>query len=176
MLICGFSRMLVHERPGTHPLDTENSPMPDFRVQSSVLLRHPRQDIFDFFSRAENLNVLTPPWLHFSILTPPPIDMGVGTVITYRIRLRGIPVRWVSQITEWEPPIRFEDTQVHGPYSRWVHRHIFEETAEGTLAIDDVAYRVPGGRLVNRMFVAGEVRRIFEYRRARLLELFPLGT
>ncbi len=150
--------------------------MPDFRVQSSVLLRHPRQDIFDFFSRAETLNILTPPWLHFYILTPLPIEMGVGTVITYRIRLRGIPVRWVSQITEWEPPIRFEDTQVHGPYSRWVHRHIFEETAEGTLAIDDVAYRVPGGRLVNRMFVAGEVRRIFEYRRARLLELFPLGT
>ena len=62
---------------------------------------------------------------------------------------------------------------MQGPYSRWVHGHVFEEAPEGTLAIDDVAYRVPGGRLVNRLFVAGEVRRIFEYRKARLLELFP---
>lgn len=147
--------------------------MPDSRIQFSVLLRHSRPAVFDFFARAENLNVLTPPWLHFSIVTPLPIEMGVGTVIAYRIRLRGIPVRWVSQITRWEPPFSFEDTQVRGPYSRWVHRHVFEEVPEGTLAIDDVSYRVPGGRLVNRLFVAGEVKRIFEHRRARLLEHFP---
>ena len=117
--------------------------MPEFSVHSTVLLRRPREQVFDFFSRAENLNLLTPPWLHFTILTHPPIEMGLGTCISYRIRIRGIPVRWVSEITEWEPPCRFTDTQARGPYRRWAHRHVFEETAEGTLVTDDVSYRVP---------------------------------
>ena len=147
--------------------------MADFQFQSSVLLRHQSPEVFEFVARAENLNLQTPPWVHFSILSPLPINMGAGTIIDYRIRLRGIPVRWVSEITEWDPPFGFEDTQKRGPYLRWVHRHIFEEVPEGTLAIDDVAYRVPGGRIVNRLFVAGELKRIFSYRKARLLELFP---
>ena len=147
--------------------------MPDSRITSSLLLRHDRDRVFDFFSRAENLELLTPPWVHFSVLTPLPIEMAQGTVISYRIRLRGIPVGWTSEITEWEPPFRFTDTQVRGPYRRWVHRHEFEETAEGTLAIDEVSYQVRGGWLVDRLFVAGQLRRVFDYRRARVLELFP---
>ena len=147
--------------------------MSDSRITSSLLLRHDRDRVFDFFSRAENLELLTPPWVHFSVLTPLPIEMAQGTVISYRIRLRGIPVGWTSEITDWEPPFQFTDTQVRGPYRRWVHRHVFEETAEGTLAIDEVDYQVLGGWLVNRLFVAGQLRRVFEYRRARVLELFP---
>ena len=149
--------------------------MAEFRLHSSVLLRYPRERVFDFFADAENLNLLTPPWLRFSILTPLPIDMAKGTRIEYRIRLRGIPVRWVSEITEWEPPARFTDEQVRGPYSLWAHNHLFEETPEGTLAIDEVTYRVPGGRLINWLFVSRELRRIFYYRKARLLEAFPSG-
>ena len=146
--------------------------MPDLRVSSSVTLRCSPDEVFDFFSKAENLDLLTPPWLHFSILTPQPIEMKLGAMIEYRIRLRGIPVRWVSEITEWQPPLRFEDTQVRGPYRKWVHRHSFEETSEGTLAVDEVWYRVPGGAVVNRLFVAGELKRIFDYRKAKLIELF----
>ena len=146
--------------------------MPDFQISSSVLLRYPRPQVFEFFSRADNLNLLTPPWLHFSILPPLPIEIGRGTVIKYRIRLRGVPVRWDSEITEWEPPLRFTDTQIRGPYRRWIHRHGFEETPDGTLVTDAVTYRVPGGWLVNRLFVAGELRKIFGYRKARLLELY----
>ena len=138
-----------------------------------MLLPYPRERVFDFFSRAGNLNLLTPPWLHFSILTPLPIEMKAGARIDYRIRLRGLPVQWTSEITEWMPPVRFTDSQIRGPYRLWVHRHVFEETAEGTLAIDDVTYRVPGGGLANRLFVAGELRKIFDYRKAKLLELFP---
>ena len=93
--------------------------------------------------------------------------------IAYRIRLHGLPVRWESEITEWEPPCRFTDTQIRGPYRRWVHRHRFEETPGGTLVTDEVTYRVLGGALANRLFVAGEVRKIFDYRKPRLLELFP---
>ena len=146
--------------------------MPDLRVSSNVTLRRPPHEVFDFFARAENLELLTPPWLHFGILTPQPIEMKLGAMIEYRIRLRGIPVRWVSEITEWEPPFWFEDTQVRGPYSKWVHRHSFEGTSGGTLAIDEVWYRVPGGPVVNRLFVARELKRIFDYRKAKLLELF----
>lgn len=147
--------------------------MTDFHVHSVVLLRHPREQVFEFFSRAENLDLLTPAWLHFNILTPPPIEMGLGTRISYRIRIRGMPVRWVSEITEWSPPHVFEDTQIRGPYRKWVHRHVFEDTPEGTLARDDVSYSVPDGALVNRILVSGELRRIFDYRRAKMLEMFP---
>ena len=147
--------------------------MPDFQQNYGVLLPHSRDDVFGFFASAENLNLLTPPWLRFSILTPLPIEMRRGAVIQYRIRLRGIPVRWDTEITEWEPPLCFTDTQIRGPYRLWIHRHSFEETPQGTLVTDNVTYRVPGGPLVNRLFVAGELRRIFAYRKARLLELYP---
>ena len=138
--------------------------MRDFHVSSRVILQHPIEQVFEFFSKAENLNLLTPPWVRFSILTPLPIEMRTGTLIEYRIRLRGIPIRWDSEITQWDPPFRFQDTQRRGPYSQWVHSHIFEEVPEGTLVIDEVEYRVPGGRLVNCLYVAAELRRIFNHR------------
>ena len=147
--------------------------MPDFHFHSSVQLRYPLWEVFPFFSTAENLNLLTPPWVRFSILTPLPVEMRQGLVIEYRIRVRGIPHRWDSQITEWRPPFGFTDTQIRGPYRFWEHRHGFEETSEGTMVTDDITYRVPGGAPVNRLYVAGELRRIFAYRRSRILDLFP---
>ena len=144
----------------------------DLQLNYSVTLPRPREEVFDFFANAENLELLTPPWLHFSILSPLPVEMKLGAVLEYKIRLRGIPLTWVSQITQWEPPFRFEDTQVRGPYRKWVHRHFFEETTNGTLVVDDVKYRVPGGAIVNKLFVAGELKRIFDYRRAKLLKSF----
>ena len=147
--------------------------MPDFHIGASVTLRRPLTEIFEFFALAENLDLLTPPQLQFSILTPLPIHMEVGTIIKYRIKLRGFPVMWDSEITEWDPPYGFTDTQVHGPYGSWVHRHRFKETPEGTLVTDDVTYRAPGGELIDRMFVRPELKKIFDYRTAKLLELFP---
>ena len=138
--------------------------MRDFHVSSRVILQHPIEQVFEFLSKAENLNLLTPPWVRFSILTPLPIEMRTGTLIEYRIRLRGIPIRWDSEITQWDPPFRFQDTQRRGPYNHWVHSHIFEEVPEGTLVIDEVDYRVRGGRLVNWLYVAPELRRIFNHR------------
>ena len=101
--------------------------------------------------------------------------MAAGTVIEYRIRLRGIPLTWRSEITEWQPPFSFRDEQRRGPYRCWIHRHTFEERPDGTLVTDHVDYGVLGGAPVNRLLVAGELRRIFAYRRERLAELFP-GT
>ena len=148
--------------------------MPDFHFHSSILLRHHSlNEVFPFLSTPEHLDELTPPWVDFSVLTPLPIEMRQGLVIQYRIRVRGVPLRWDSEIADWAPPFEFTDRQIRGPYSLWVHRHEFEETAEGTLAIDDIRYRVPGGSLVNRLYVAPELRRIFAYREARLREIFP---
>ena len=143
------------------------------QIHQEQLLKRPIEQVFAFFARAENLNLLTPPWVRFSILTSLPIEMAVGTIIEYRIRLRGVPVKWRSEITEWDPPFAFCDEQRRGPYRFWIHRHTFEERPEGTLVTDHVDYDVLGGALVNRLFVAGELRRIFDYRRERLTELFP---
>ena len=95
-------------------------------------------EIFPFFADAKNLGTVTPPWLHFEILTLGHIEMRVGTLIDYRIRIHGIPVRWQTKITVWEPPYRFVDEQIKGPYRRWVHEHRFEKSGEGTLCSDRV--------------------------------------
>ena len=144
-----------------------------FQLHQEQLLSYPIEQVFRFFASPENLNLLTPPWANFSILSPQPIEMAVGTIIEYRIRLRGVPVNWRSEITEWQPPFAFCDVQRRGPYRFWVHRHTFEEKPGGTLVTDHVDYGVLGGALVNRLFVAGELRRIFGYRKTRLYELFP---
>jgi ligand-binding SRPBCC domain-containing protein len=91
------------------------------------LARSPTE-IFPFFADAKNLGALTPPWLHFEILTPGHIEMGVGTLIEYRI---DIPLRWRTRIKAWEPPLRFFDEQIKGPYRRWIHEHRFAESGRG---------------------------------------------
>lgn len=122
------------------------------------------EEVFNFFGNAHNLERLTPPFLRFEILTPDPIILRQGTLIDYRLSLRGIPVRWRSEITVWEPNHRFVDTQVKGPYRWWVHEHRFEPADGGTLMTDRVEYGVLGGALVNYLLVEPELRRIWEYR------------
>ena len=126
-------------------------------LRSEVWIPHPRTEVFEFFSRAENLEALTPPWLHFSILSPAPIEMQAGTRIRYRLRLHGIPLRWESEITAWEPPHRFVDEQRRGPYDRWIHEHEFEDNEEGTTIRDTVQYSLPGGLLIDRVLVAPDL-------------------
>ena len=146
--------------------------MTEFVFEREMTIPRPLAEVFPFFADAENLEALTPPWLHFRILTPTPIPMAVGTLIEYEIRFRGMPIRWRTKITDWEPPHRFVDEQLSGPYRQWIHEHTFTETADGTRMKDVVRYAVLGGRLVNRLFVASEVERIFEYRTERLREIF----
>jgi ligand-binding SRPBCC domain-containing protein len=135
--------------------------------------------VFAFFSDAHNLNAITPPWLHFEILTPQPIAMRVGTRLRYRLRLRGVPLHWLTEITAWEPPQRFVDRQLEGPYRLWVHEHIFTERDGGALMRDRVDYAVPGGflgPLLHRLFVGPDVARIFAYREERLVARFLGGA
>ncbi len=135
-------------------------------------MARPLGEIFPFFADARNLEVLTPPWLRFEVSSSSPIEMTEGTTIDYRLRLRGVPIRWQSEITKWDPPTVFVDEQRKGPYRLWVHEHRFEERNGLTLAEDCVRYAVPGGRLIDRLFVRADLRRIFQYRRDRLSQLF----
>ena len=132
----------------------------------------PREEVFPFFADARNLEAITPPLVRFAILTPSPIEMRVGLRIDYRLRVRGLPLRWQSEITAWEPPNRFVDEQRRGPYRVWIHEHTFEERDGGTLALDRVRYAVPGCGLIERFFVRPHLRQIFAYRQTRLGEIF----
>jgi ligand-binding SRPBCC domain-containing protein len=129
-------------------------------------------DVFAFFADANNLDVLTPGWLRFEILTPRPIEMKVGALIDYRLRLRGLPIRWQSEISVWEPPHRFVDEQRRGPYRLWHHTHTFADHNGGTMVGDRVRYAGPGRALVNRLFVRRDVEWIFAYRQERLRARF----
>ena len=131
----------------------------------------PLERTFSFFSDAHNLERITPPFVKFRIVTPPPIEMRVGTRIDYRLRLHGIPIRWQSEITHWTPPHGFIDEQRRGPYRKWVHEHRFREEDGGTRVEDHVTYAVPGGRPIDRWFVRPDLDRIFEYRQGAIAEI-----
>jgi len=129
----------------------------------------PIDEAFAFYGDARNLELITPPWLGFEVTTPAPIEMGVGTLIEYRLRLHRVPVRWRTRIEAWEPPRRFVDAQIRGPYSLWEHTHTFEEDGPGATIIEDrVRYAIPFGalgELANRLLVQRDLRQIFDYRR-----------
>ena len=129
-------------------------------LHREVRVPRPLPAVFDFFSRAENLERLTPPWMHFRILTPLPIAMKPGATIAYSLRVRGIPLRWLTEIELWNPPSEFVDVQAKGPYKLWRHTHRFSEVDGGTLVVDHVEYELPFGilgRLVQKLQVARDL-------------------
>lgn len=132
----------------------------------------PPERLFPFFADAGNLAEITPPWLGFHILTPLPVEMRVGALIDYRVSLFGIPMRWTSEITVWEPGRRFVDFQRRGPYRYWHHEHRFEPDGAGTTMVDTVDYRLLFGAVVHPLFVLRNLRSIFSYRQRVLRERF----
>ena len=141
------------------------------RLESEQVVAAEPDEVFDFFSRARNLETLTPPWLRFEVLTPEPIEMAQGTRIEYRLRLHGVPLRWVSRIEEWQPGRGFVDRQVRGPYRLWHHRHEFAAHERGTLVRDTVHYSLPlgpVGALAQAAFVGRDLAAVFEYRRQQI--------
>jgi ligand-binding SRPBCC domain-containing protein len=157
-------------------LTIERHPGGGYRLRSECYVPRPLDEVFAFFSNTANLERLTPPWLNFHILTPSPIDMHVGRLIDYRLRIRGVPVRWQSEITVWNPPREFADESRRGPYKYWRHRHWFVAEGDGTRVFDEVHYGVPGGALVHWLLVRRDVRKIFEFRQRVLREMFPERT
>lgn len=149
--------------------------MPEYLLEREQYLPRPIDEVFDFFAQADNLDFITPPWLHFRILTPLPIVMRQGTLIDYRIRWRWVPLRWQSQITSWDPPHGFVDEQVRGPYKLWHHTHNFIEKGEGTLMVDRVRYRLPlgpVGRVLHAWVVQKDLAAIFDFRRQRVADYY----
>ena len=139
----------------------------------------PLEEVFAFFSDARNLERITPPWLGFRILTPGPIRIAAGTKLLYRLSVHGLPLSWTTEIRRWEPPSRFVDVQLSGPYQLWHHTHRFEAFRGGTRMTDIVRYRLPFGllgRAVHALKVRSDVEQIFDYRIERIGELFAAGA
>ena len=129
--------------------------------------------VFPFFADALNLEQITPPWLHFRVLTPAPIEMAAGARIEYQLRLAGVPVRWRTVIREWKPNESFVDEQERGPYALWRHEHRFAAVGEGTLMTDIVRYRLPLGplgRIAHVVAVKAALATIFDHRFARMFQ------
>ena len=137
----------------------------------SQWLPTPLEKTFEFFSDARNLEQITPPFLSFRIVTPTPIEMRPGALIDYQLKLRGFPIQWRTEITEWEPQKGFTDVQLKGPYRKWVHRHDFREENGGTRVEDTIHYRVPGGPIINSLIVRPDLDKVFRYRQQMISQL-----
>ncbi|MGD2135184.1 MAG: SRPBCC family protein [Gemmatimonadales bacterium] len=147
----------------------------EYVLERTQGVTRPLEEVFQFFSDPRNLARLTPPWLAFRALDSGDLTMREGLRIHYRIRLLGVPQRWTSVITVWDPPHRFVDEQLRGPYRRWHHLHEFTRSNDGTQIRDRVTYQLPFGplgRLAHVLFVRRQLEAIFTYRRHRVEELF----
>jgi len=145
----------------------------DHVLRAEMVVPRPRDEVFGFFADAENLEVITPPELGFHIRSPLPIQMRVGALIEYQLRLFGFSFRWRTRISRWEPGVCFVDEQLSGPYAKWVHTHRFGDAEGGTRVSDEVRYRLPFFPLGEVAFplVRLQLKRIFDFRARRLREL-----
>jgi ligand-binding SRPBCC domain-containing protein len=144
----------------------------EYVIERATWISREISEVFPFFAAAENLGRITPPELGFRIRSAVPVRMAAGTLIDYTINLYRIPMRWRTEITEWDPPVSFQDTQIAGPYAKWVHTHRFvaNDARGGTTIEDRIVYALPFGalgRLVHPL-VQRQLNRIFDYREGAL--------
>lgn len=147
-----------------------------YHLERLQVIPRQRDDVFAFFATAANLETLTPAFLRFNIVTAQSMVIRCGTLIDYKLHLLRIPLRWRTRIEVFEPPYRFADRQIKGPYYYWYHVHEFHRVAASTLMLDRVEYALPFGplgRLMHRLVVRRMLDRIFDYRYDRLNTLFP---
>ena len=135
------------------------------------------EEAWDFFSSPHNLKTITPSYMGFDITAadlPPEIYQGM--IITYKVKpLFGIPLNWVTEITQAQAPYFFVDNQKSGPFALWHHQHFFEKHDNGVRMRDVVHYAAPMGilgKMVEKAIVKRRVNEIFEFRYQKLKELF----
>jgi len=151
--------------------------MKTFEISTKQYINKPLEVVFEFFSKPENLEMITPASLSFNILTPTPIKMGKGSLIDYTIRLFGIPIHWRTLISDYEPPFRFVDQQIKGPYTFWHHTHTFQSVDGGVEIIDKVKYSLPMGwlgTLAHSIWVRKDLEKIFEHRKTVIQNYFGI--
>jgi ligand-binding SRPBCC domain-containing protein len=144
-------------------------------LQRETVLQAPISEAFSFFQDPRNLSGITPKWMGFDIVHIDDGEMRAGLKIAYRIKWLGVSLRWITKISEYEPPHRFLDVQTKGPYNTWRHEHTFEETESGTIMRDLVRYQLPFGILgdvAHWLIVRRQLRRIFDYQARRIANLF----
>lgn len=149
--------------------------MPSYLLERSQRVEVSAERAFAVFGDALNLEPMTPPWLHFELTSPEKVEIGAGALLDYRMRLHGVPIKWRTLIETWEPPFRFQDRQLRGPYKLWEHTHLFEPVGENACVVHDkVHYAIPLGplgRLARVLFVRRDLERIFDFRRDAFAEL-----
>lgn len=148
-----------------------------YRLERTQIIKAPLQDVWQFFSRAGNLQDITPAYMNFIITSPPQQgDIYPGQVITYKVSpLLGIPLSWMTEITHVQPLRMFVDEQRHGPYKLWHHQHLFEETPDGVLMTDIVHYQLPLwflGNIAHLLFVKNQLKSIFDFRKEAIERRF----
>lgn len=140
-----------------------------FEVPASI------DDTWKFFSTADNLPRITPPWLKFTVTTPGPIEIKLDSILDYTIAWKGLPMRWRTRIIDFSPPRQFIDLQIRGPYALWHHQHTFDPKPDGgggsgggVICSDRVIYKIPVGpigRVMHAVLVRNQLLDIFRYRR-----------
>jgi ligand-binding SRPBCC domain-containing protein len=129
--------------------------------------------VFAVLADPRNLPRLTPPALHLRVVAAPPV-LAAGAVVDVAARWHGVPLRWRALVREWDPPHRYVDVHVRGPWARWEHRHRLEAGEGGTWLEDRVTYRLPGGplgRALHALLVRRALDRLWDHRARRLAEL-----
>lgn len=135
-----------------------------FEVPASI------DETWKFFSTADNLPRITPPWLKFTVTTPQPIGIKLDSILDYTIAWKGVPMRWRTRIIDFTPPRQFIDLQLRGPYALWHHQHTFEAKpgGAGVICADRVIYKIPGGpigRIMHALLIRNQLLDIFRHRR-----------
>lgn len=146
-----------------------------FEINKIQEINLSREKVFKFFENPQNLETITPEWLKFKILNEGELQMRSGAEFKYLIKLGIFPMKWLTKITNYEPPVKFVDEQLKGPYKKWIHTHSFNEINGKTIIKDNVKYDLYGGPLkyiIHKLFVKNKVRKIFEHRSEEIAKLF----
>lgn len=144
-------------------------------IEREQIINKKLEDIFPFFTEAENLAIITPSWLKFKIRSKSTKYMQLGSEFNYTIKFFGLPMFWKTKITKYEPTYLFVDEQLRGPYKKWIHEHSYTDKGDKTIIHDKVEYDLYGGifkSVIHQLFVKRSVQKIFEYRKTILGEYF----